>query len=125
MNLEMHMQPQKTPRNSDSLRSGFRDPAELDELLDLVSSARSRRESPAATLTPVSAPVVAPEPEPAPVPKSLNDIFSNYVKYEKDIRALTVAQGTSQKLLFGPDWSTMALLRKSGSTSVELAGLVA
>jgi hypothetical protein len=60
------MQPQKTPRSAITARSGFRNEAELDELLDLVTSARSRRTQSAE----IAAPAPIPEPEPKPVPKS-------------------------------------------------------
>jgi hypothetical protein len=97
MNLEMHMQQQQKPRSTSTLRSGFRNEAELDQLLDLVGAAR-------VPSTPVVLAPAQAEPAPPPQPKSLNDIFSSYLKFEDDLGALCAAQGTMQKLLFGEDW---------------------
>lgn len=77
---------------------------DLADLLALVPAATPKAAVPLAV--PVTQPVAEPEPEPESS-KSLNDIFANYLKYEKDIRALTIAQGVSQKLLFGSDWTTI------------------
>lgn len=103
MNLEMHMQPQKTPRSATTVRAGFRNEAEMDELLDLVTSSRSRRALPAA----IAAPAPEPEPEPVPVPKSRNDIFTAYLQFERDLCRLSADQGHLQKLVFGEDWPTI------------------
>jgi hypothetical protein len=125
MNLEMHMQPQQTPRNSNTLRSGFRNEAELDELLDLVVTSR-RRPTPAVK----AAAAPAPEPDPEPAPKSLNDIFSAYLRFEDDLGALCAAQGSIQKLLFGADWSpivdspsTMGIYRLAESAITNMVRL--
>jgi hypothetical protein len=99
----MHMQPQKTPRSSITARSGFRNEAELDELLDLVTSARSRRTHSAE----IAAPAPIPEPEPKPVPRSRNEIFTSYLQFERDLSRLSAEQGDLQKLVFGEDWSTI------------------
>lgn len=107
MNLEMHMQPQKSPRSATTLQSGFRNEGELDELLNLVTSARSRRAAPVVLVAPAPTPVAAPEPEPIPVPKSRNDIFTAYLQFERDLRRLSAEQGHFQKLVFGEDWSTI------------------
>lgn len=97
------MQPQKTPRSAITARSGFRNEAELDELLDLVTSARSRRTHSAE----IAAPASIPEPEPKPVPKSRNEIFTSYLQFERDLSRLSAEQGDLQKLVFGEDWSTI------------------
>jgi len=96
------MQPQKIPGSAPTLRLGFRNEAEVDELLDLVTSARSRRAQP--EVLPAPSPAA---PEPVPVPKSRNDIFSAYLQFETDLADLCAAQGTMQKLLFGDDWNTI------------------
>ncbi|MFC5550228.1 hypothetical protein [Massilia aerilata] len=93
------MQPQQPPRSSNTLRSGFRNEAELDQLLDLVVTARSRSGSPAAPAPAQAEPAVVEQP------KSLNDLFTSYLKYERDIRDLFIAQSKLEKLLFGEDWS--------------------
>jgi hypothetical protein len=105
MNLEMHMQPQKTPRSANALQSGFRNEGELDELLDLVTTARSRRTAPTALPAPAPPPVAAQEPDPVPAPKSRNDIFTAYLQFERDLSRMSAEQGHLQKLLFGEDWS--------------------
>ena len=92
------MQPQQSPRKSNTIsRTGLRNDSDLTELLGLAA-ATPRLASSAATFAP------APQPVPAPQPKSLNDIFTSYLKFEHDLGDLCAAQGTMQKLLFGEDW---------------------
>lgn len=93
------MHPQKTPRDTNMLCSGFRNEAELDELPSLVTSARSPCTQPAA--------VAAPAPAPEPVPKSRNDIFTAYLQFERDLRRLLSDLGPLQKLVFSEDWPSI------------------
>lgn len=71
------------------------------DLADLLAIA------PAAPTKVVTVAVPAVEPEPGPVPKSRNDIFTAYLKFERDLDRLSAEQGDLQKLLFGEDWSTI------------------
>jgi hypothetical protein len=105
----MHMQTEQTPRGANTLRSGFRNEAELTELLGLVGAARMRSTSVVAVVAPEPKPEPMPEPvaEPDPVPKSRNHIFTAYLEFERELSRLSAEQGHLQKLLFGEDWSTI------------------
>lgn len=54
-------------------------------------------------------PELAPEPAPVaePQPKSRNDIFTAYLKFERDLAQLSAEQGHLQKSVFGEDWPTI------------------
>jgi hypothetical protein len=105
----MHMQTEQTPRGANTLRSGFRNEAELTELLGLVGAARMRLTSAVAVVAPEPKPEPIPEPEAEldPVPKSRNHIFTAYLEFERELSRLSAEQGHLQKLLFGEDWSTI------------------
>lgn len=76
---------------------GFRNDTELDELLGLVSSSRGY-------IVALSAIDRAQESQQEALPKSLNDIFTNYLKFESELSKLCESQKSFQKLLFGDDW---------------------
>ena len=101
------MQSQQTPRDHGKLRSGFRNDTDLDELLDLVTSDQSRAAQQKVEAAPALAPIPTSEPEPDLTQKSRNDIFTAYLRFERDLANLCSEQGRMQKLLFGEDWSTI------------------
>lgn len=92
----MQSQAPSRSRNAGT-ENGFRNDADLDELLGLASS--SPRNDVA-----LSAIARAPEVQAEVYPRSLNDIFTNYLKFESDLAKLCESQKSSQKLLFGDDW---------------------
>lgn len=95
------MQSVQTPRSTETLLSGFRNENELHDLLNLVGAARPQSPFVVTDLE------LAQEPVPDSAPKSRNDIFTAYLKFEADLGALCAAQGSMQKLLFGEGWSTI------------------
>lgn len=105
------MQTVQTPRGANTLLSGFRNEAELTELLGLVGVARMRSASVVAVEAPEPESKLEPTPEPVsepdPVPKSRNHIFTAYLEFELELSRLSAEQGHLQKLLFGEDWSTI------------------
>lgn len=125
------MQAQHSARTAKK-RPGLPSHSDITELLALAAAAPRF-----ATLPLAEPPRTAPAPAPAhtspvvvdapPALKSMNDIFTSYVKYEKDLKALTAQQNEIHKQLFGEEWvsiidtpSTQGIYRIAESAIVKL-----